>query len=90
MVLVENTTATGFDNIDKEPDVELPRETLTEMQEWVESREFDDDDMLDMHRDKEYGEYIVDREHFHGSEDTVTIHHTDSLACLKLSEFLEL
>lgn len=92
MVLVKNTNSTGLDSIDKEPGVEVPRETLNKIQEWVRTREYDDDDMLDMYRTKEFGEYLVDREHFHGpkNEDHVTIHHGDNLACKTLSNFLEI
>jgi len=32
MVLVRNKSATGLDSIDKEPDVEIPREILDKMQ----------------------------------------------------------
>lgn len=90
MVLIKNTNATGLDSIDKEPDVEVSRELLNEIKDWVRSVEFDDNDMLDMHRVKEFDDYVVDREHFHGHEDDVTITYKDNLACVKLSEFLEI
>lgn len=90
MVLIKNTNAIGLDSIDKEPDVEVSREVLNEIKDWVRSVEFNDNDMSDMHRVKEFGDYVVDREHFHGHEDDVTITHKDNLACVKLSEFLEI
>jgi len=56
----------------------------------VKNREFDDNDMSDMHRVKEFSDYVVDREHFHGHEDHVSVSYSDSLASVKLSDFLEI
>lgn len=90
MVLVENTIATGFDTIDKEPNVEIPREKLEEMQAWVKSCEFDNDDMSDKHREKKYEAFLIECDHHHETEDTVTIYHEDNIACLRSSNFINL
>jgi hypothetical protein len=89
MVLVNDTRSTGLDSIGKESNVEVPRDVLNKMQEWASSRDFDEDDMLDMHRTKEFGEYLVDLER-HSNENDVTIYYQDSIACVDVSEFLEI
>lgn len=89
MVLVNDTRSTGLDSIGKEPNVEIPRDVIDKMQEWVSTRDFDEEDMLDMHRTKEFGEYLVDVER-HSHENDVTIYYRDNIACVDVSEFLEI
>lgn len=89
MVLVNDTRSTGLDSIGKEPNVEIPRDVIDKMQEWVSTRDFDEEDMLDMHRTKEFGEYLVDVER-HSNENDVTIYYRDNIACVNVSEFLEI
>jgi len=90
MVLIKNTRSTGIDSIDKEPDVEIPREILDKMQKWASTREFDNEDILDIHRTKEFGEYLVDVEHHSNHDNDVTIYYRDNIACVDVDEFLEI
>ena len=89
MVHIENKRSTGLENIDKDPDIDVPQDTLTEIQQWVSSVTFDPDDMLDTYRESEFDSYIVGREHFNGAADTVSIRDEDNIAVLHLEEFLE-
>lgn len=89
MVLVKDTRSTGFNGIDKEPDVEIPRNTLNKIKDWVSTIEFNEEDILDMHRTKEFGEYLVDLER-HSHENDVTIYYRDNIACVDVSGFLEI
>lgn len=89
-VHVPNEIATGLEAIDKEGGVDVPRSLLDEMQTWVTSVEYDDSVIGDCHRVEEFGEYVVDREHFSGHEDDVTVTTDDRLASIKLSAFLDL
>ena len=89
MVLVKDTRSTGLDSIGKEPNVDIPRNILDKMQEWIRTKSFDDNDMFDMHRTKEFEEYLVDMER-HNDENDVTIYHQDNIASVTVSEFLEL
>ena len=89
-VYIPNDLATGLDSIGKTGGVEVPRETFEEMKSWVESREYDEEDMTDMHRTKKFGEFSVDREHTHGHEDMVEVIRDENYGCVYLYEFLEL
>lgn len=90
MVLVRNTNSTGLNSIEKEPDVLIPRDILTQIQDWVVKREFDDEDMVDIYRKESFSDYKIIREHFHGHEDHVTLIHNNKLASLKLSDFIDI
>lgn len=89
LVHVPNNLAIGLENIDKTGGIDVPRDILNEIQAWTISVEFDEDDMTDIHRVKEFGEYVADREHFRGSDDHVTVSDEDRIAAVRLSTFLE-
>lgn len=90
MILVENRRATGVDTLDKETDVEVSREVLSEMQEWVETRDFDGDDLFDISRSTEISQYVLIRERARGHKDTVSVQTDEYYAALSVPDFLEL
>ncbi|WP_337653230.1 hypothetical protein [Halomontanus rarus] len=69
---------------------EVPRSLLDEMQKWVEGVEFDNQDIGDFSRRREFGEFVVEREHFQGHEDRVSIRTENCLSLVNLSTFLQI
>lgn len=89
-VYIANDLATGLDSIGKTSGIEVSRETVEEMKSWVEDCEYDDEDMTDIHRTREFGNVVVDREHVHGQEDMVEVVSDEDYGCVYLSDFLEI
>lgn len=69
--------------------ITISRSRLDEIQEWLQSCDFDEDDMTDISREKTFGEYTVTREHFQSATDDVGIQSGDSYVTLLLPDILE-
>lgn len=88
-ITLENELAIELDD-DVETTLVITRDRLDDIQEWAKSREFDDEDMLDISREETFGKYTATREHFHGSEDDVSIRTDNSIVVFLFSDFLDL
>lgn len=78
----------GFDELDD--GIDVPEDTYKRMCDWIDSIEFDENDILDMSRTNHFDEYRICVENFNGAADDVSVQDSENIGFMLVDNFMEI